>query len=238
VLATAYDISGDLRYRDAVLEGINYIFGRNALNQSYVTGYGERASQNQHSRWYARQLNPALPNPPVGTLAGGPNSSIQDPLAQSLLRGCAPQFCYIDDIESWSTNELTINWNAPLAWVAAFVADQGDGAALPAPACSVKYLNHGQWPGHFIAQINITNTGTTTIDGWELAWSFIGDQKIIQLWSGELAQDGARVSVKNLSWNAKIRPNQTVTFGFIATTSGPNPEPSLFTLNGQPCTVA
>jgi endoglucanase len=35
--------------------------------------------------------------------------------------------CYIDDIQSWSTNELTINWNAPLAWIASFVADQDQG---------------------------------------------------------------------------------------------------------------
>jgi endoglucanase len=237
VLASAYDISGDPKFRDGVLEGINYILGRNALNQSYVTGYGEKSSQNQHSRWYAHQLNPSLPNPPVGTLSGGPNSSIQDPVAQSLLPGCAPQFCYIDDIESWSTNELTINWNAPLSWIAAFIADQGDATVPPAPTCAVEYLNHGEWPGHFIGQINLTNTGSSTLNGWELAWSYIGDQEIIQLWSGELAQDGASVSVKSLSWNAEIRPNRTVTFGFIATTSGANPEPGLFTLNGSPCTV-
>jgi endoglucanase len=27
---------------------------------------------------------------------------------------------------SWSTNELTINWNSALAWVAAYAADQGE----------------------------------------------------------------------------------------------------------------
>jgi endoglucanase len=127
VIASAYDITGRARYRDGVLEGLDYLFGRNALNQSYVTGYGEVNSQNQHSRWYAHQLDPALPNPPRGTLAGGPNSSIQDPLAQAKLAGCVAQFCYIDDIQSWSTNELTINWNAPLAWIASFVADQDEG---------------------------------------------------------------------------------------------------------------
>jgi endoglucanase len=127
VMATAFDLTGKRKYRDGVLEGMDYILGRNALNQSYVTGYGEKSSQNQHSRWYARQLNPDLPNPPRGTLSGGPNSSIQDPIAQQFLRGCAPQFCYIDHIESWSTNELTINWNAPLAWISAFIADQGAG---------------------------------------------------------------------------------------------------------------
>ncbi|WP_212989282.1 glycoside hydrolase family 9 protein [Actinoplanes auranticolor] len=124
VVASAHEITGRDRFRHAVYEGMDFMLGRNALNQSYVTGYGEVSSQNQHSRWYARQLDPALPNPPRGTLAGGANSSIQDPYAQSKLTGCVGQFCYIDDIQSWSTNELTINWNAPLAWIASYIADQ------------------------------------------------------------------------------------------------------------------
>ncbi|HTV18414.1 MAG TPA: glycoside hydrolase family 9 protein [Polyangiaceae bacterium] len=125
VLATAFDLSGHGHYRDAVLDGVGFIFGRNALNLSFVTGYGSVFSQNQHSRAYAAALDASLPHPPIGTIAGGPNSELQDPLAASLLAGCAPQFCYIDDINSWSTNELAINWNAALAWVASFVADQG-----------------------------------------------------------------------------------------------------------------
>ncbi|MGW0605807.1 glycoside hydrolase family 9 protein [Streptomyces sp. NPDC002640] len=125
VIATAYDLTGERRYRDGALQSLDYVLGRNALNISYVTGYGDVTSVNQHSRWYARQLDPSLPNPPAGTLSGGPNSSIQDPVAQNLLRGCTGQFCYVDDIQSWSTNELTINWNAALAWMASFAADQG-----------------------------------------------------------------------------------------------------------------
>ncbi|MFE5208000.1 glycoside hydrolase family 9 protein [Streptomyces sp. NPDC056600] len=125
VIATAYDLTGDRRYRDGALQSMDYILGRNALNISYVTGYGDVTSVNQHSRWYAHQLEPSLPNPPAGTLSGGPNSSIQDPVAQNLLRGCTGQFCYVDDIQSWSTNELTVNWNAALAWMASFAADQG-----------------------------------------------------------------------------------------------------------------
>ncbi|MGW3116502.1 glycoside hydrolase family 9 protein [Streptomyces sp. NPDC001107] len=125
VLGTAYDISGAAKYRDGAVQSMDYILGRNALNISYVTGYGEVNSHNQHSRWYAHELDPKLPNPPHGTLAGGPNSSIQDPYAQSKLQGCVGQFCYIDDIQSWSTNETAINWNAALARMASFVADQG-----------------------------------------------------------------------------------------------------------------
>lgn len=128
VIGTAYDITGGSKYRTGVLEGIDYVFGRNALNISYVSGYGHVASQNQHTRLYAHELDPALPHPPVGSIAGGPNSGLQDPLAQSKLQGCAPQFCYIDDIQSYSTNEIAINWNAALSWVSSFVADLNDGA--------------------------------------------------------------------------------------------------------------
>ncbi|USQ84863.1 glycoside hydrolase family 9 protein [Streptomyces phaeoluteigriseus] len=125
VIATAYDITGASKYRDGAVQAMDNILGRNALNISYVTGYGDVAAQQLHSRWYARQLDPSLPGPPEGTLAGGPNSSIQDPLAQAKLKGCVGQFCYIDDIQSWSTNETAINWNAALARMASFVADQG-----------------------------------------------------------------------------------------------------------------
>ena len=131
VMGTAFDISGDKRLRDGVLRSMDYLLGRNALNLSYVTGYGDVFSKNQHSRMYANQIDPTLPNPPAGTVAGGPNStaaSTGDPVATPLFKnGCAAQFCYIDDIGSWSTNEITINWNAPLSWVASFLADQDSG---------------------------------------------------------------------------------------------------------------
>ena len=42
---------------------------------------------------------------------------------QQLLDGCAPMFCYVDDIDSYSTNEVAINWNSALAWIASFLAD-------------------------------------------------------------------------------------------------------------------
>ena len=58
-----------------------------------------------------------------GAVSGGPNSGIEDPYAQPILQGCAPQKCYVDHIDSWSTNEITINWNAPLFWVAAWLSN-------------------------------------------------------------------------------------------------------------------
>ena len=130
VIGTAYDLTGRERFRAGVARSMDYLFGRNALNISYVTGYGEVFSQDQHSRWYAHSLDADLPRPPDGTVSGGPNStaaSSGDPVAGPLFQGCAAQFCYIDDIGSWSTNEITINWNAPMSWVSSFLADQDRG---------------------------------------------------------------------------------------------------------------
>nr|WP_308801461.1 glycoside hydrolase family 9 protein [Streptomyces polyasparticus] len=124
VIAMAYDLTHRDTYRAAALESMDYLLGRNALSQSYISGYGERASHNQHHRHWAHQVDPKLPSPPAGSLAGGPNSGLEDPVAQQNLPGCAPATCYIDDLGSWSTNEVAINWNSALAWISAFADDE------------------------------------------------------------------------------------------------------------------
>ena len=59
-------------------------------------------------------------------VSGGPNSSTEDPYAKAAgLKGCAPQKCFVDHIEAWSVNEITINWNAPFAWALAFLDEKG-----------------------------------------------------------------------------------------------------------------
>jgi endoglucanase len=125
ILALAYDFTCERKYLSAVSEGMDYILGRNPNVKSYVAGYGERPLLNPHHRFWARQADPAFPPPAPGALSGGPNMRLEDPFAAAYFAGgCAPQKCYVDDIASFSTNEVAINWNAPLAWVAAFL----DGA--------------------------------------------------------------------------------------------------------------
>jgi len=235
VVATAYDLSGNLNYRNGVLRGLSYLLGRNALNQSYVTGYGEHASHQQHTRIYAHELNSELPSPPKGSLAGGPNSGIQDPTAASLLKGCKPQFCYVDEIQSYSTNEIAINWNSTLAWVSAFAADQGDAATPPAPRCSVSYQAASAPTGLLAAKVTITNTGTTAINGWSLQWSFVGDQKLVLALGANAHQSAATVTAKDIVINRVIGPRKSVSFAFAGTVSAANPDPGLFLLNGAPC---
>jgi len=122
VLGLAYDFTKDAKYLDGVILGMDYLLGRNPLAQSYVTGYGERALQYPHHRFWAKQLDEKYPMAPAGAVSGGPNSALQDPYVQKAgLPGCAPQRCFVDHIEAWSVNEITINWNAPFAWSAAFL---------------------------------------------------------------------------------------------------------------------
>ncbi|MDE5556471.1 MAG: glycoside hydrolase family 9 protein [Ruminococcus sp.] len=129
VMAYAYDLTKDINYMNGVATGLDYLFGRNPLSYSYVTGYGTYKEHNPHHRYWSYELDKSLPMAPDGILSGGPNAGLQDPYVRAL--GFVPgntanpsQRCFVDSIEAWSTNEVTINWNSPLAWIASFMQDE------------------------------------------------------------------------------------------------------------------
>lgn len=127
-LALAYDASKDVKYIDGVTTAMDYLMGRNPLEQGYVTGYGEHTTKYPHHRWWSGQLNSNdFPYAPYGVLSGGPNSNMEDPMVQGQgykVGSIAPMKCYLDNVEAWSVNECTINWNSPLCWVASFLDDE------------------------------------------------------------------------------------------------------------------
>ena len=107
-------------------------------------------------------------------------------------------------------------------------------------ACSVHYAITNQWPGGFGVSLTITNTGSTTINGWGLQFTFPNGQTITQLWNGNYTQSGGIVTITNLSYNSAIPPGQAVSsepgFNGSWNNSANNPPPS-FTLNGTACSV-
>ncbi len=126
-LFSGYDSSGHKKYLNGALTAMDYILGRNPNVQSYVTGYGDNPLENPNHLFWAYQADNTFPHPPAGCMSGGPNSNLQDPLVKSL--GWQPgnipsEKCFVDNIESWSTNEISTNWNAPLAWMSAFLDEQ------------------------------------------------------------------------------------------------------------------
>jgi endoglucanase len=122
VMGVAQLVSGSSRYADAIAIGMDYLLGRNALGQSYITGYGIDYSCHQRTRQFGHDLDPALPPPPRGALAGGANSRpAPDFPYDSRLLGLPPQCCYLDEPTSEVTNDVCIRWNSPLTWIAIYL---------------------------------------------------------------------------------------------------------------------
>jgi endoglucanase len=123
ILALAHDFTGDVRYLNAASRVMDYLLGHNALKKSFVSGYGQDPMRHPHHRLWGNKPEAGFPAPPAGALAGGPNAQIQDPAAEAAGLASVPVAKrYIDDIGSYATNEVAINWNAPLAWLAAYLS--------------------------------------------------------------------------------------------------------------------
>lgn len=122
LVSLAHKLSADRKYLDAVRSSMDYILGRNPVNQSYVSGYGTYAMLHPHHRFWANDPANGYPPPPAGAVSGGPNANPDDPAANNANLASLPESKrYIDDIGSYTTNEVTINWNAPLVWVSAYL---------------------------------------------------------------------------------------------------------------------
>ena len=102
-------------------------------------------------------------------------------------------------------------------------------------ACSVDFVVGNDWGSGFTAIVTINNTGSSTINGWELAYTFPGNQAISNAWNGTVSQSGSSVTVTDAGWNGNLAPNGSASFGFQATYSGSNAVPTTFTLNGSSC---
>lgn len=128
ILGLAYEFTDDPIYLDGMTESMDYLMGRNPVSMSYIAGYGERAVQHPHHRFWANDPDRGWPPPPPGAVAGGPNATADDtPFNNSGLSEMAPAKRYLDDLESYSTNEVAINWNAPLAWAATALDEYKSG---------------------------------------------------------------------------------------------------------------
>ncbi|MEA2016784.1 MAG: glycoside hydrolase family 9 protein [Actinomycetota bacterium] len=124
VMGYAYDITGEDKYIDSISISMDYILGRNALCKSFISGYGENPMMYPHHRWWGNNPPVELPAPPSGAIAGGPNQEASDDGVSHFVDEVSPVKRYIDDSKSYSTNEVAINWNAPLVWITSFMDEK------------------------------------------------------------------------------------------------------------------
>jgi endoglucanase len=111
-LINAWLISKDKKYLDAALTNLDYILGRNATGYCFVTGVGTKSTMNPHHR---PSVADGIVDPVPGLLAGGPNPARQDGCKYEFFE---PETCYLDQSCSYASNEIAINWNAPLVYLA------------------------------------------------------------------------------------------------------------------------
>jgi endoglucanase len=111
-LIQAFRATGDSTYFWAALSNLDYLLGRNATGYSFVTGYGDKTPMHPHHRPSEAD---GVKDPVPGFLVGGPNPGQQD--------GCGgypsklPAKSYLDAVCSYASNEVCINWNAPMVYL-------------------------------------------------------------------------------------------------------------------------
>jgi len=114
-------------------------------------------------------------------------------------------------------------------------------SATPTPpasaACDVRFAYVNDWGTGFVADVVLTNRSGVALSGWELAWTFPGNQRIGNIWNAVHSQTGQTVTARNAGWNGVVAHGAAVTFGFTGSYSGVNGAPIDFTLNGAPCSI-
>ncbi|MCM1007909.1 MAG: glycoside hydrolase family 9 protein [Ruminococcus flavefaciens] len=115
ILGNAYLLTGDSKYIKAANSNLNYLMGCNPIGICYFTGYGTVSPEHPHHR-----PSIAKEQSMKGMLVGGVHPYLEDSAAQAYCSGLPTGKCYVDNQESYSTNEVTIYWNSPLTYLLSF----------------------------------------------------------------------------------------------------------------------
>ncbi len=107
-----------LIYEQTALAQLHYLLGMNAVDYSYVTGYGEHAYMHPHNR--PTECD-GIEEPMPGWVSGGPFKTPCDEVGRERIReGTPPMKCYVDHAACYSLNEITIYWNSPAVFLTAY----------------------------------------------------------------------------------------------------------------------
>lgn len=118
IFGAAYHYTGLKKYLNLAIETTDYIFGRNAVGYSFLTGFGAKQTMFPHHRPSGAD---GIDDPLPGFVIGGPNGDLQDVAnikrSNHEYSSKKPARAYIDVEPAFASNEVCINWNAPLVFV-------------------------------------------------------------------------------------------------------------------------
>jgi len=112
LLIRAYLLTGDKKYVDYALTNLDYLLGRNATGYCFVTGLGSKSPMHPHHR---QSVADGVTDPVPGLMVGGPNPGMQDHTKYEFTE---PETAYSDNSFAYASNEIAINWNAPMVYLA------------------------------------------------------------------------------------------------------------------------
>ncbi|MFF0424978.1 cellulose binding domain-containing protein [Streptomyces sp. NPDC004520] len=102
--------------------------------------------------------------------------------------------------------------------------------------CRVVY-NKNEWQGVMVGTVTVVNNSLGQVNGWSLGFDFPGDNAITDSWNASVSQSGPSVNAGNVSYNASVPPGGSVQWGFKATWSRSDADPSAFRFNGASCAI-
>ncbi|MDX2933800.1 extracellular catalytic domain type 1 short-chain-length polyhydroxyalkanoate depolymerase [Streptomyces ipomoeae] len=113
----------------------------------------------------------------------------------------------------------------------------GPAPQPPAGPCKVTVTTNA-WNTGLTASVTITNTGTTTVNGWKLTFTLPSGQTITNGWGATYGPASGAVTATNVTYNGSIAPGASVGIGYQANHSGNSAAPTAYALNGTACTTA
>jgi endoglucanase len=123
LMIMGYEATGTAAYRDVAADQLHYVLGANGLRHSFVTGIGTRSTRHPHHR---PSESDGVAAPVPGLMSGGPDQWRDDAaLAARFTPSTPPALCYLDSTPSYASNEIAVNWNAPLVLVAGYFGTGG-----------------------------------------------------------------------------------------------------------------
>jgi hypothetical protein len=102
-------------------------------------------------------------------------------------------------------------------------AGTGSGTAR----CSAAYAISNSWANGFTANVTVSNPGTVATKTWKVTWTWGGNQAITNSWNAAVTSSGTSVTAINMSYNGAIGAGGNTTFGFQASFTGTNTNPTL-----------
>ncbi len=219
MLVQAFLVTGDSSYLQAAMDNLDYLLGRNGTGYCFVTGFGDKPPLHVHHRQSEADI---IPDPVPGLLAGGPNPGRQDGCSGYI--GEEPARSYVDSYCSYASNEIAINWNAPLVYLSGAIEALNAGRKIPTGLKGdfkgsntprrLKLM--GAFPNPFnpstTLRYELLKAGTVSIDIFDIA-----GQRVARLWDGF-----AGVGEHSIRWNALDAAGNNLPSGvyFVSVQSG------------------